>query len=102
MLRTNPELREVSPTGNCSAEDNTGSTRDASGGHSSEGPKASVVDRWETLGRVDCVVHAISHLWNKFSNSFYGDAGPRWIWAARGITLGVFNKLEVRRHGVVE
>ncbi|MFN7803157.1 MAG: hypothetical protein ACK5TO_04045 [Planctomycetaceae bacterium] len=45
-------------------------------------------------------MYAISHLWNKFSNSFYGG---RWAALDSGGTRyhsWGLDKLEVRRHGV--
>ncbi len=70
VLRTNPGLREVSPTGNYSAGENSGSTGEVSGKLRSEGPEASIG----------------------------GDAGPRRLASERRLTIveQVF-KLVLRR-----
>ena len=55
-----------------------------------------------TLGLVGLPRNAVSQGWNKFSNSFYGG---RWAALDLGGTRDhtwVLDKLEVRRHGVVE
>ena len=62
-------------------------------------PQPSPLRSPRTLGLVGWPRNANSRLLNKFSNSFYGDAGPRWIFGATPTHTPVFDKLEVRRHG---